>query len=106
MLLKLKHTLVNLFVVNSDMLFHMPLHIIRLHIFAPLFRDKFEVNPQTVPYLAALVSVSEEVRSRCHLKHRTSQYMMTESPSSDSLTADLTQPVHPATGESPATQLM
>lgn len=37
----------------------------------------------------ALVSVSEEVRSRCHLKHRTSQYMMKESPSSDSLNTDM-----------------
>ncbi|KAJ8312996.1 hypothetical protein KUTeg_010369 [Tegillarca granosa] len=57
----------------------------------PTNRDKFEVTPQTVPYLAALVSVSEEVRSRCHLKHRTSQYMMTESPSSDSLNSELAQ---------------
>ncbi|XP_011426816.1 neurofibromin isoform X4 [Magallana gigas] len=55
----------------------------------PTNRDKFEVTPQTVPYLAALVSVSEEVRSRCHLKHRTSQYMMKESPSSDSLNTDM-----------------
>jgi len=39
----------------------------------------------------ALVSVSEEVRSRCHLKHRISQYMMSESPSSDSLNADIGQ---------------
>ncbi|VDI01744.1 neurofibromin 1 [Mytilus galloprovincialis] len=57
----------------------------------PTNRDKFEVTPQTVPYLAALVSVSEEVRSRCHLKHRISQYMMTESPSSDSLNAEIPQ---------------
>ncbi|XP_052799724.1 neurofibromin-like isoform X3 [Mya arenaria] len=64
----------------------------------PLGRDKFEVNPQTVPYLAALVSVSEEVRSRCHLKHRTSQYVMTESPSSDSLTADISQSVPSTAG--------
>ena len=41
---------------------------------------------------SALVSVSEEVRSRCHLKHRTSQYMMTDSPSSDSLSAEMSQP--------------
>lgn len=32
-------------------------------------RDKFEVTPESVAYLAALVSVSEEVRSRCHVKH-------------------------------------
>lgn len=58
----------------------------------PLNRDKFEVTPQTVPYLAALVSVSEEVRSRCHLKHRVSQYVMTDSPSSDSISAELNTP--------------
>ncbi|CAF1387195.1 unnamed protein product, partial [Didymodactylos carnosus] len=33
-------------------------------------RDKFQVTPTSVPYLAALISVSEEVRTRCHLKHR------------------------------------
>ncbi|XP_067288573.1 neurofibromin isoform X4 [Pseudorasbora parva] len=32
--------------------------------------DKFEVNTQSVAYLAALLPVSEEVRSRCSLKHR------------------------------------
>uniref|UniRef100_A0A8C8CSQ6 Neurofibromin n=1 Tax=Oncorhynchus tshawytscha TaxID=74940 RepID=A0A8C8CSQ6_ONCTS len=34
--------------------------------------DKFEVNSQSVAYLAALLTVSEEVRSRCSLKHRKS----------------------------------
>ncbi|KAM6970361.1 neurofibromin-like [Aplochiton taeniatus] len=33
---------------------------------------KFEVNTQSVAYLAALLTVSEEVRSRCSLKHRKS----------------------------------
>ena len=32
--------------------------------------DKFKVTPTTVPYLAALVSVVEEVRTRCPVKHR------------------------------------
>ncbi|KAK4871818.1 hypothetical protein RN001_015942 [Aquatica leii] len=32
-------------------------------------RDKFEVTPDSVAYLTALVGVSEEVRSRCHVKH-------------------------------------
>ncbi|XP_050557964.1 neurofibromin isoform X9 [Spodoptera frugiperda] len=32
-------------------------------------RDKFHVTPHTVAYLTALVCVSEEVRSRCHVKH-------------------------------------
>ncbi|KAJ2943372.1 hypothetical protein O0L34_g12181 [Tuta absoluta] len=31
--------------------------------------DKFQVTPDTVAYLTALVCVSEEVRSRCHVKH-------------------------------------
>ncbi|XP_015174332.1 PREDICTED: neurofibromin isoform X7 [Polistes dominula] len=35
----------------------------------PYRRDKFEVSPESVAYLAALVSVSEEVRSRCHIRH-------------------------------------
>ncbi|KZS14138.1 Neurofibromin [Daphnia magna] len=34
----------------------------------PNKRDKFEVTPQSVAYLAALVSVSEEVRGRCHAR--------------------------------------
>ncbi|XP_039612599.1 neurofibromin isoform X2 [Polypterus senegalus] len=34
--------------------------------------DKFEVNTQSVAYLAALLTVSEEVRSRSSLKHRKS----------------------------------
>ncbi|XP_072312524.1 neurofibromin isoform X2 [Eucyclogobius newberryi] len=37
--------------------------------------DKFEVNIQSVAYLAALLTVSEEVRSRCSLKHRKSLLM-------------------------------
>ena len=50
-------------------------------------RDKFEVTPQSAPYLAALVSLSEEVRSRCHLKHHRSCPVMhiSESVSSDSI---------------------
>jgi neurofibromin 1 len=35
----------------------------------PLRRDKFEVTPDSVAYLTALVCVSEEVRLRCHVKH-------------------------------------
>uniref|UniRef100_A0A8D0C3L8 Neurofibromin n=1 Tax=Salvator merianae TaxID=96440 RepID=A0A8D0C3L8_SALMN len=34
--------------------------------------DKFEVHTHSVAYLAALLTVSEEVRSRCSLKHRKS----------------------------------
>ncbi|KAK9498098.1 hypothetical protein O3M35_003980 [Rhynocoris fuscipes] len=43
----------------------------------PSKRDKFEVTPESVAYLAALVAVSEEVRSRCHVKHIVSR---TEAP--------------------------
>ena len=39
-------------------------------------------------YCAALVSVSEEVRSRCHLKHRLAQHM-SESASNDSINTEL-----------------
>ncbi|XP_037955193.1 neurofibromin isoform X2 [Teleopsis dalmanni] len=35
----------------------------------PAGRDKFEVTPESVAYLTALVAVSDEVRSRCHVKH-------------------------------------
>ncbi|KAJ6633038.1 Neurofibromin, partial [Pseudolycoriella hygida] len=35
----------------------------------PSGRDKFEVTSDSVAYLTALVAVSEEVRSRCHVKH-------------------------------------
>lgn len=35
----------------------------------PNSRDKFEVTSESVAYLTALVAVSEEVRSRCHVKH-------------------------------------
>ena len=38
----------------------------------PYKRDKFDVTPHNVAYLSALVSVSEEVRSRCHVKHQVS----------------------------------
>ncbi|KAJ0182942.1 hypothetical protein K1T71_000918 [Dendrolimus kikuchii] len=40
-----------------------------LAITATRHRDKFQVTPDTVAYLTALVCVSEEVRSRCHVKH-------------------------------------
>ena len=36
----------------------------------PQQKDKFEVTPHNVAYLAALVSVSEEVRSRYNLLHQ------------------------------------
>ncbi|KAG6459574.1 hypothetical protein O3G_MSEX011449 [Manduca sexta] len=40
-----------------------------LAITARRHRDKFHVTHDTVAYLTALVCVSEEVRSRCHVKH-------------------------------------
>lgn len=42
----------------------------------PHKRDKFEVNLESVPYLAALISVSEEVQSRVHLRHRVSRMIL------------------------------
>ncbi|KAA0197872.1 hypothetical protein HAZT_HAZT005334, partial [Hyalella azteca] len=51
-------------------------------------RDKFEVAPDNVAYLAALVAVSEEVRSRCHLKFSLARNM-SESSSSDTFPVDL-----------------
>ncbi|KAG1714683.1 Neurofibromin [Nymphon striatum] len=49
----------------------------------PYKRDKFEVTPESVPYLAALVSVSEEVRSRCHLRHSSRKEAQMEGMSGD-----------------------
>ncbi|KAK9758709.1 GTPase-activator protein for Ras-like GTPase [Popillia japonica] len=37
----------------------------------PQKRDKFEVTPDNIAYLTALVGVSEEVRNRCHVKYST-----------------------------------
>ncbi|XP_071038330.1 neurofibromin isoform X2 [Parasteatoda tepidariorum] len=54
----------------------------------PHKRDKFQVTPESVAYLAALVSVSEEVRSRCHLKHRITR-VISESPSAEAFATEL-----------------
>ena len=50
---------------RSIRLLHMLLGIVAKH----EKRDKFQVTLTSAPYLAALVSVSEEVRCRCHLKY-------------------------------------
>lgn len=39
----------------------------------PHKRDKFEVNLESAAYLGALISVSEEVQSRVHLRHKVSR---------------------------------
>ncbi len=49
-------------------------------------KDKFEVTKSNVPYLAALVSVSEEVRSRCQVKHTITS--IPDSPTFDSFAVD------------------
>jgi len=46
--------------------------------------------------VAALVSVSEEVRSRCHLKHRFCSMHISESTSNDSIYGDLSYGHHGA----------
>lgn len=51
----------------------------------PSKRDKFEVTPESVPYLTALVAVSEEVRSRCHIRHSLDKNLHDSSGSSDIL---------------------
>ncbi|XP_012529974.1 neurofibromin [Monomorium pharaonis] len=51
----------------------------------PSKRDKFEVTPESVPYLTSLVSVSEEVRSRCHIRHSLDKNLHDSSSSSDVL---------------------
>ncbi len=53
----------------------------------PAGRDRYEVTKENVAYLAALVSVSEDVRSRCHVKHTFSD-IMPDSPTLDSFAVD------------------
>jgi neurofibromin 1 len=53
----------------------------------PTGRDKYEVTVENVAYLAALVSVSEDVRSRCHVKHNFSD-VLPDSPTFDSFAVD------------------
>ena len=50
-------------------------------------KDKFAVTKDNIAYLAALVSVSDEVRSRCHVKH-TIPNMIPDSPTFDSFAVD------------------
>ncbi|KAF5294854.1 hypothetical protein FQA39_LY00338 [Lamprigera yunnana] len=49
-------------------------------------RDKFEVTPDSVAYLTALVGVSEEVRSRCHVKHCIPHYSCDTVPQENFIT--------------------
>ncbi|GAB0093775.1 neurofibromin [Sergentomyia squamirostris] len=55
----------------------------------PLRRDKFEVTPDSVAYLTALVAVSEEVRSRCHVKHTLSRWPGEANPNDISDTTNI-----------------
>ncbi|CAF4378701.1 unnamed protein product, partial [Rotaria magnacalcarata] len=55
-------------------------------------------TPRSIPYLAALVSVVEEVRSRCPVKHRPVMFSSTITSNSTNilpLTFPSTSPVHP-----------
>ncbi|XP_068081132.1 neurofibromin [Anabrus simplex] len=54
----------------------------------PHKRERFEVMPDSVAYLAALVSVSEEVRSRCHVKHSLAR-TIPESGSTENFPVDM-----------------
>lgn len=58
----------------------------------PHKRDKFEVTPDNVAYLTALVAVSDEVRSRCHVKHTLPRWPVDPSVSSE---ASSTTSSHP-----------
>ncbi|KAM9468706.1 neurofibromin isoform 3-T4 [Clarias gariepinus] len=58
--------------------------------------DKFEVNTQSVAYLAALLTVSEEVRSRCSLKHRKS--LLLSDVTMDNFPVDTYSVYHPEPG--------
>lgn len=58
--------------------------------------DKFKVTSTSVPYLAALVSVVEEVRTRCPVKHRSVLISSSASPTSTLSTTSTSHPHHPS----------
>uniref|UniRef100_A0A182J2N7 Ras-GAP domain-containing protein n=1 Tax=Anopheles atroparvus TaxID=41427 RepID=A0A182J2N7_ANOAO len=58
----------------------------------PHRRDKFEVTPDSVAYLTALVCFSEEVRSRCHVKHTVPRWPMESGGSGDSASGSSSDP--------------
>ena len=47
--------------------------------------DKFKVTPTSIPYLAALVSVVEEVRTRCPIKSRSNATPTSTTPNTNTL---------------------
>ncbi|XP_035904253.1 neurofibromin isoform X6 [Anopheles stephensi] len=61
----------------------------------PHRRDKFEVTPDSVAYLTALVCFSEEVRSRCHVKHTVPRWPVESGGSGDSGSASSSDPSAP-----------
>ena len=81
----------------------------------PTGKDKYEVTKDNVAYLAALVAVSEEVRSRCHVRHTFSESPIFDSfavgkhlPKKDNgsrrPTSGLTSPVNETFQHPPANQ--
>jgi len=88
-------------VTRTTRIFSMLLSIIA----KPNGRDKFEVTPDNVAYLSALVSVSEEVRSRCHVKHQLSEAGSTaDSPLVDNFAVDNHLRLLPLSGSSSPVQ--
>ncbi|CAF0965702.1 unnamed protein product [Rotaria sordida] len=74
-------TSVNMYLLNKDYRFRHPvqstvarttrvLSILLSIVAKSESHDKFKITSTSVPYLAALVSVVEEVRTRCPIKHR------------------------------------
>jgi hypothetical protein len=71
----------------------------------PHKRDKFEVTPESVAYLSALVSVSEEVRGRCHARQpHMRSHASSGSGSGDPFNVDLRLDLHSTTRHSPPSQ--
>ncbi|KAJ8930048.1 hypothetical protein NQ314_017213 [Rhamnusium bicolor] len=64
----------------------------------PHKRDKFEVTPDSVAYLTALVGFSEEVRSRCHIKHSLPRYMADSISQENFIIDNVTNPNAPQHG--------
>lgn len=65
--------------------------------------DKFKVTPTSVPYLAALVSVVEEVRTRCPVKHRS--FIFSNSTSNTHVTQNHPTGTNPSSAAHPLSHL-
>lgn len=62
-------------------------------------RDKFDVSPDNIAYLTALLPISEEVQSRCHLKHKITRLVNSNAQDKGTASKDLSSARSSKTGE-------